>query len=279
MYIGENKDSNTGKRGAEDEYDERCPKRIKVDVHRVDDTSPCKTVVKSSQVAKGSEINLHKDDNDKTEDAVDNSVKDDENAEVTGDEETEDDEKSGTDKDNEQTTSTEEKEEKTETVSKDSENKKETIGGSKQESKENEQKTTEVDESVENTGKDGDQVMVVSGIEIASTTLIEQTDHTEVASERDSKDQEENKTETEVKAVTSDVRADEGNGENIIEGTDTSEKDGQVVNEPSSPQTPSISWTDATDASSPQIPRDDDDSVQEIPSDQEILPPKKKGTL
>ena len=126
-----------------------------------------------------------------------------------------------------------------------------------------------------NKGKDGDQVMAVSGSEIASTTPIEQTDCTEVASERDSKDQEENKTETEVKAVTSDVRADEGIGGNVIEGIDTSEKDGQVVNKPSSPQTPSTSWTDATDASSPQIPRDDDDCVQEIPFDQEILPPKK----
>ena len=64
---------------------------------------------------------------------------------------------------------------------------------------------------MENTGKEGDQVMAVSGSEIASTTLIEQTDCTEVASERDSKDQEENKTEAEVEAVTSDVRADEGN--------------------------------------------------------------------
>ena len=126
----ENEDSNTGKRGAEDKYDERCPKRIKVDVHRVDDKSPCKTVVKSSQVAKASDINLHKDDSDKTEDAVDNSVKEDENGEVTADEETEDDEKSGTDENNEQTTSTEEKEEKTETVSKDSESQKETIEGS-----------------------------------------------------------------------------------------------------------------------------------------------------
>ena len=232
--------------------------------------------MKSSQVAKASDINLHKDESDKTEDTVDNSVKEDENAEVTADEETEDDEKSGTDENNNQTTSTEEKEEKTETVSKDSESQKETIEGSERELKENEQKTTEVDESVENKGKDGDQVMAVSGSEIASTTLIEQTDCTEVASERDSKDQEENKTETEVKAVTSDVRADEGIGENVIEGTDTSEKDGQVVNEPSSPQTPSTSWTDATDASSPQIPRDDDDSVQEIPFDQEILPPKKR---
>ena len=130
LYIGEKEDSNTGKRGAEDKYDERCPKRIKVDVHRVDDKSPCKTVVKSSQVAKASDINLHKDDSDKTEDAVDNSVKEDENAEVTADEETEDDEKSGTDENNEQTTSTEENEEKTETVSKDSENQKETIEGS-----------------------------------------------------------------------------------------------------------------------------------------------------
>ena len=130
---------------------------------------------------------------------------------------------------------------------------------------------------MENTGKDSDQVMEVSGSEIASTTLIEQTDNTEeIASERDSKDQEENK--TEVKVVTSDVRVDEGNRENIIEGTDASVKYDQVVNEPSSPQTPSTSWTDATNASSPKILRDDDDSVQEILSDQDILPPK-KGTL
>ena len=69
-------------------------------MRRVDDTSPCKTVVKSSQVAKGSEINLHKDDNDKTEDAVDNSVKEHENAKVTGDKETEDNKKSGTEENN-----------------------------------------------------------------------------------------------------------------------------------------------------------------------------------
>ena len=48
----------------------------------------------------------------------------------------------------------------------------------------------------------------------------------------------------------------------------------QVLEEHSSPETSSTSHT-VTDTSSPQMPRDND-SVQEIQSDEEMLPPKKR---
>ena len=72
------------------------------------------------------------------------------------------------------------------------------------------------------------------------------------------------------------MKADDGKGENkITEDTNDPEKeDVQVLEEHSSPETSSTSHT-VTDTSSPQMPRDDD-SVQEIPSDEKALPPKKR---
>ena len=70
------------------------------------------------------------------------------------------------------------------------------------------------------------------------------------------------------------MKTDEGKGENkkTEDTTDPEKEDVQVLEEHSSPETSSRT---VTDASSPQMPRDDD-SVQEIPSDEETLPPKKR---
>ena len=59
LYINDDEDvedTNAGKQRPEHEDDERCPKRMKVEVHRVDDPSPCKAVV-----------HLHKNDINKAE--------------------------------------------------------------------------------------------------------------------------------------------------------------------------------------------------------------------
>ena len=144
MYINDDQDvadTSAGKRRAEHEDDERCPKRVKVEVHRVDDPSPCKAVV-----------HLHKNDNNKDEvnegHAMDESEEKSENkvevsgnevtkVEVSGDEVKDEDKKTYTVEHNEEINNSKEDNANIETVSKDGENKNQGIESSQSDSQEN----------------------------------------------------------------------------------------------------------------------------------------------
>ena len=84
-------ETNSGKRPADSEYDV-CPKRVKVDIHKLDDLSPCKNAVDGSAPLSGEkritntegnveEVNLRKinseDDHDKREKIDDDEMKED----------------------------------------------------------------------------------------------------------------------------------------------------------------------------------------------------------
>ena len=152
MYINDDEDiedTHAGKQRAEQEDDERCPKRVKVEVHRVDDPSPCKAVV-----------HLHKNDNNKAEvnegHAMDESEEKSENnvegsgnevtkVEVSGDEVKDEDKKTDTVEDKEEINNSKEDKGNIETVSKDSENKNQGIESSQSDSQEYEETITVVE--------------------------------------------------------------------------------------------------------------------------------------
>ena len=103
LYINDDEDvedTNAGKQRPEHEDDERCPKRVKVEVHRVDDPSSCKAVVhlhkNDSNKAEVNEGHVMDESEEKSENKVQGSGSEVTKVEVSGDEVKDEDKKTDT---------------------------------------------------------------------------------------------------------------------------------------------------------------------------------------
>ena len=266
-------ETSSGKRPADSEYDV-CPKRVKVDIHKLDDPSPCKNAVDGSVPLSGEkritnteenveEVNLRKinseDDHDKREKIDDDEMKQNE---------TETDGQSG-EGENETEESTEDKaieDSKIDSNANDTEKEGEEEGSIEAGSSEVKEQNTE--ESTE------DKVIKDSKMDSNADTQID-----EVTDQNKEAEKEDKQKETGTNVMTDQNKEPEK--EDKQKETDTNVKTDQNK-EAEKEDTQKETGTNVTDElemvlePSSEISRQGGDSVQEIASDEEVQPKRKK---
>ena len=251
----------SGKRPADSE-DERCPKKVKVDIHRLDDPSPCKHVEEENspsgekKIDDKGEQNLHKnidekfDEDTQDEDAVNSEREKDGESNSIEEKKTEEVANESVDTNNSS------KEESNANTGKESEvARKEETG--KNDSNENSEEITK-DSNASTEKENGQGAEEITKIETEKENDKGAEENTEI---KESKEDETKETEKDSDTELSEVKTGVGQITDREVTEDRMTAQAENVLEPTS-----------------ETSRPDGDSVQEIASDEEVVPRKKRVT-